>query len=468
MTTETGATGTGRRLFILSIAFLLVSLVILMIAIVLIAWPGIAGGDQLDRELKATIADHKLAPLELNADQAALKVALGKALFFDKELSGNRDISCATCHHPLLHGSDGLSLSLGTGGQGLGTARLIGAGRELIPRNAPEIFNRGVAEWETMFWDGRVAFDEAYHLQTPAADLLPEGLDNPLAAQAMFPVTSRDEMRGAEGDRDVNGRLNEIAAIPDEDLPAMWAALMDRLLVYPEYQIMFAAAYPDVPPAELGFEHVANAISAFEIVAFSFNDSPWDRYLAGDTAALSDEAKAGALLFYGEAGCAQCHSGNLFTDQQFHNLAVPQLGPGKNNSDGLDFGRYLETGDPADMWAFRTPPLRNVTLTGPYMHNGAYTSLEAAVLHHLDPKKACQEYEEEQLMSIFNQTYRGEVAIEAGLMNNVDPLVAEPTALTAEEFESLMAFLHALTSPSALDLSPMVPEYVPSGLAVAD
>ncbi len=453
----------------LSIILMLVSLAIIIIAIAIMIRPQIIAGDgNLDRELATVITAHELSSLDLNTDQAALKVALGRALFFDKELSGNRDISCATCHHPLLHGGDGLSLSLGTGGQGLGTARLIGTGRELIPRNAPEIFNRGVAEWETMFWDGRVAFDAAYHLQTPAADLLPEGLESTLAAQAMFPVTSRDEMRGAVGDRGSNGRPNELAAIPNDDLPAIWAALMERLLAHPEYQIMFAAAYPDVPPAELGFEHAANAIAAFEIVAFSFNDSPWDRYLAGKTTALSDEAKAGAVLFYGEAGCANCHSGNLFTDQQFHNLAVPQLGPGKNNADGLDFGRFLETGDPADMWAFRTPPLRNVALTGPYMHNGAYTSLEAAVLHHLDPKKACQEYDETQLLTIFNQTYRGEVAIAAGLMNNVDPLVVNPTKLTAEEFENLMAFLHALTSPSALDLSPMVPEYVPSGLAVAD
>jgi cytochrome c peroxidase len=80
----------------------------------------------------------------------------------------------------------------------------------------------------------------------------------------------------------------------------------------------------------LGFEYAANAIATYEIAAFAFDDSPWDRYLAGDLDALADEAKAGALLFNGEAGCGACHSGVLLTDQEYHNIAAPQLGPGKS------------------------------------------------------------------------------------------------------------------------------------------
>lgn len=458
------------RLLVAGIILASIAIFVFLIMYIIFFQVGIGGftRSNLDNELAGVIDNYELTALELNADQDPTKVALGEALFFDKELSGNRDISCATCHHPLLHGGDGLSVSFGTGASGLGTSRVIGTGRELIPRNAPEIFNRGASEWETMFWDGRIAFDEVYHLDTPAAELLPDGLDSTLAAQAMFPVTSRDEMRGAEGDLDIYGQVNEIAAVPNEDLPEIWQALINRLLAIPEYQELFAAAYPETPPWDLGFEHAANAIAAYEIASFSFNDSPWDRYLAGNEDALSDEAKEGALLFYGSAGCANCHSGNLLTDQNFHNIAIPQLGPGKNNEDGLDFGRFLETQNPNDLWAFRTPPLRNVALTGPYMHNGAYTSLEAAVRHHLDPVTACQNYDAGQLMSIFSETYQGDSAIAAGLMNNVDPLVGEPKQLTEEEFQALMAFLHALTSPSAIDLSHLVPETVPSGLTVSD
>jgi cytochrome c peroxidase len=326
-----------------------------------------------------------------------------------------------------------------------------------------------MSEWETMFWDGRVAFHETYGATSPAGELLPAGLDSPLAAQAMFPVTSRDEMRGAAGDISRNGQPNEIALLDNSDFQGIWNSLMARLLAIPRYQELFAAAYPNVPLSELGFEHAANAIAAFEIQAFSFDDSPWDQYVAGHTDALSNAEKRGALLFYGEAGCSGCHAGNLLTDQQYHNLAVPQLGPGKGDDiAGLDPGRSLETENLADLWAFRTPPLRNVALTGPWMHNGVYTDLEMAVRHHLDPKTACANYDVRQVQAIFGATYRGDMEVIAGLTNNLDPRVATPRQLTNDQFRDLMAFLYALTSPSAYDLSRTVPSSVPSGLAVSD
>jgi cytochrome c peroxidase len=308
----------------------------------------------IDRQLHMAVAANDLAPIGQGPEQDPALIALGEALFFDKVLSGNRDISCATCHHPLLHGGDSLALSIGTRGKGLGTARVLGDGRPLIPRNAPEIFNRGSELWTTMFWDGRVA-QEVDYFGSPAADLLPKGLHSTLAAQAMFPVTARDEMRGHPGESiwlkparqlritssdaaDMNvseHRENELAGIANDDLPAIWSALMSRLQVIPEYEALFKAAYPDMSETELGFEYAANAIAAYEMAAFSFNDSPWDRYLAGEFDALSEEAKAGGLIFYGDAGCAACHSGVLMSDQEFHNIAAPQLGPGKDES-GLD------------------------------------------------------------------------------------------------------------------------------------
>lgn len=422
----------------------------------------------LDARLRAELTDAGISPLNPGPPPDAAKVALGKALFFDKELSGNRDISCATCHHPLLHTGDSLSISFGTGAHGLGTARIMGEGRTLVPRNATEIFNRGAAEWTQIFWDGRVSGDPTAGFVSPAGDVLPSGLDNVLAVQAMFPVTSQDEMRGSQGDYARNGEINELGLLDIDDFPAVWKALMFRLLAIPEYVSLFQAAYPDVPLDQLGFQHAANAIAAYEIADFSFVDSPWDRYVGGETTALADEAKAGALLFYGAAGCAQCHSGNLMTDQQYYNIGVPQLGPGKKSEEGYDFGRYLETNDPKDLFAFRTPPLRNVALTGPWMHNGAYRSLEDAVRHHLDPATSLRNYNESQLMPILQATCKEDAATIQALLNSLDPLVATPKTLSEAQVQQLMAFLYTLTSPSAIDQTAAVPESVPSGLAVND
>lgn len=445
----------------------------------------------IDAELLSLIDANGITPVDLGPLPKPEKVALGEALFFDKEISGNRDISCATCHHPLLHGGDGLPLSFGTGARGLGTSRTIGVGRELVPRNAPEIFNRGSLEWRTMFWDGRI-LEDVYGLESPAGASLPQGLDSALAAQAMFPPTSRTEMRGDNGDLcvDYNGQdialikdgdlaklwsglkkraalANEIAMKDDADVVGIWDALMERLLQIPEYERLFAAAYPDAALDELGFEHAANAIAAYEIAAFSFDDSPWDRFLAGELNAMSQEAKQGAILFYGQAGCGQCHSGSLMTDQQFHNIGVPQLGPGKEDG-GIDRGRFLESNNPQEQYAFRTPPLRNVALTGPWMHNGVYSLLENVIKHHLAAADSLQGYELENLPDFYRQEVNLDPSFITEILTTLDSRVAAPQDLSLEQVAQLEAFLHALTSPSAVDLSGLVPDSVPSGLPVFD
>ena len=426
------------------------------------------GGGSTDGRLTLLLGKSGVTQLDFGPTPDPTLVTLGESLFFDKLLSGNRDISCATCHHPEFASADGLPLSFGTGGHGLGTRRVADPQRELVPRNATELFNRGAPEWTTMFWDGRVNLSAVYGLSSPVGNGLPPLLQTALQAQAMFPVTSRDEMRGFFGDYDANRQLNEIAAVSDMKPKLIWARLMKRLLAVPGYVELFRAAYPDVPVEQLGFEHAANALAAYEVAAFTFTDSPWDRYLAGDKAALSDAAKRGALLFYGEAGCAQCHSGNLLTDQQFHNIGVPQLGPGKLSDDRLDLGRFLETGRAEDRYAFRTPPLRNVTLTAPYMHNGAYADLRAAVPHHLNPTGSLQVYDATTLPLTFQETVRAEPEVAADILRSLDARLAAPPPLSDEQLADLMAFLGALTSPSAVNLSGLVPESVPSGLPVGD
>jgi cytochrome c peroxidase len=394
-------------------------------------------------------------------------VKLGEALFWDPELSGNRDISCATCHHPLKGTGDNLSVSIGTGGVGLGEQRIrLEERRDFIPRNASPLFNLGYLEWEVLFWDGRASGTPAAGFDTPASDRLPAGLDNLLAAQAMFPVTSRDEMRGLRGDVDIFGRPNELAMLPDYAARPIWAALMKRLLAIPGYVELFRAAYPRVPLEELGFQHAANALAAYQSVTFTFEDSPFDRYLRGETDAFTEAQKRGALLFYGEAGCATCHSGGLLTDQKFHNLAVPQIGDGKGREQPFDFGRARETGNDCERYAFRTPPLRNVAISGPWMHNGAFTTLEAAVRHHLNPEASLRAYDPEQLAPALRETCQDAPEVLASILKTKSGNAAEHAALTEDEIRDLLAFLEALTSPSALNLSHTIPASVPSGLPV--
>ena len=293
----------------------------------------------LDEELQRVLTRAGITQLDPRPIPNAKKVELGKLLMHDKILSGNKDISCATCHHPELVTGDQLSLSIGTGGTGFGQNRTLGKAQSRIPRHASEVFNRGSTEWHSMFWDSRVSGNPTEGFITPAGDLLPDGLENVVAAQAMFPVTFRIEMRGNKGDLDVNGEVNELALLEDTDFVQIWELLTKRVLAIDDYQQLFAEVYPNVAEQDLGFQHIANAIAAFQIGSWTLLNSPWDRYLAGDQKVLSNQAKRGAILFYDQALCAECHRGNLLTDQKHHNTGVLQLGPGKGDFAPLDLGR---------------------------------------------------------------------------------------------------------------------------------
>jgi cytochrome c peroxidase len=257
-----------------------------------------------------------------------------------------------------------------------------------------------------------------------------------------------------------------LAVVPDYKTSQIWPTLMRRLLAIPAYVDLFRAAYPEVPVEALGFQHAANALAAYQAQAFTFEDSPFDRYLHGDRAALSPEAKQGALLFYGKAGCATCHATGLLTDQGFHNMAVPQVGPGKGRDQPLDYGRARETGSDCDLFAFRTPPLRNVAITGPWMHNGAYTTLEAAVRHQLQAVESLKSYDPSQLSPLLKDTCQEQSEVIAAILATADPYAQKGVGLSEAEIRQLIAFLEALTSPSALHLEGLIPASVPSGLPV--
>jgi len=444
------------------------------------------------------------------------KVELGRLLFFDKILSGNRNIACATCHHPLTASGDALALPLGEGPRGLGLDRATGdeidqAVAERVPRNSPALWNLGAKEFERLFHDGRVESDPEGFFDggfiTPAKWKLPRGLDNVLAAQAMFPVTSPAEMAGGKGENSVADAVSlNNAAGPD----GVWEQLGKRLREIPEYVELFERAFPGQVSSgeDINYVLAANAIAAFESEAFRADNSPFDRYLRGEHVALSESARRGMELFYGEAGCSGCHSGKFQTDHEFHAIAMPQIGPGKQDgtdssyweATGLsarleDFGRGRETFREEDRFKFRTPSLRNVATTGPWGHSGAYDSLEAVVRHHLDPVKSLNSYDRapESLPALENvvelvgkgsefrqeridgarlEDYRErdlwvqrneELRSRIAAANELETL-----ELSDAQVQDLLEFLESLSDLSALDVAGLVPDQVPSGLPVGD
>ena len=442
----------------------------LAVAVVLLGACGDGAGppDGPDPELRRLLADAGVTALAPLPAQDPALVALGRALMFDKELSGNRDVSCATCHDPASHSSDGLPLSIGSGGVGAGAARTLGTAGQFVPRNAQELFNRGYPEFTSMFWDGRVARRTGGGFDGPVGTALPDGISGPLAAQAMFPVFTRLEMRGQPGDRDHFGAPNELAAVADDDPAQVWAALMTRLRAIDEYVALFQAAYPGIPPEQLGFQHAANALAAFQTAAFTSAGSPFDDYLRGDDDALTPAAKRGAVLFFGSAGCPQCHRGPHLSDQQFHNVGVPQIGPGFSSEEPQDFGRGGVSGVAGERYRFRTPPLRNVELTGPWMHDGAYNTLSATVRHYINAHEALTTYDDSGIRTELRGTYLDDPAILDAMLQTLDPAVQTALTIGDAQVEDLVAFLRALTDPAAADLGALVPTSVPSGLPVGD
>src|SRR5205814_1642685 len=153
------------------------------------------------------------------------------------------------------------------------------------------------------------------------------------------------------------GDVNELALPNDSAATEVWNAAMRRLLAVRDYVAKFNAAYPSVPTTGLGFQHAANALAAFEMQAFTGTNSPFDRYLARDNRALSDDAKRGAMIFFGRGPCASCHIGALLGGGQFANAGVPQLGPGVGRATPLDFGRGEDPLQPFYKFAFRVPSL---------------------------------------------------------------------------------------------------------------
>jgi cytochrome c peroxidase len=300
------------------------------------------------------------------------QAALGRLLFYDPVLSANDERSCASCHHPDLGFSDGRALAQG-------------AHDEDLRRNAPSLWNAAYAT--SLFWDGR-------------ADSLED--------QMLIPLTASNEM-GA----DVNTMLAQLQSIT-------------------EYQQLFREAF-GADGITLG--NVTAAIVAFERTLVS-QDSPFDRYAAGDFNALTPAQRRGFDVFRSaQTRCFECHAWPTFTHNTFHVLGVPDTDPSNP-----DLGQSETVNAPGGLRAFRTPGLRNVALSAPYMHNGAFDTLEAVVDFY---------------------------AQGGGPAFGVDVVPDEKVrgfTLTEQQTGDLIQFLYALTDES--DALIAIPERVPSGLPV--
>lgn len=423
----------------------------------------------------AAMADTHLPRAVRDADFVetdAEEVALGQLLFYDRILSGNRNIACATCHHPRFATSDGLSLGLGEGGVGLGPDRHVTAEdtpEQRIPRNATALFNLGAQEFTVLFHDGRIEADPSRPggLRTPMAEDMEQGFSGVLSAQTMFPVLSPDEMAGHYSESDVSKAVRS-GRITGEG--GAWDIISKRVEAIPDYAARFKAVYPHVAGgAPVHFTDISNAIAAFVAFEWRSDGSPFDAALRGE-APLSGAAAEGVALFYGNAGCAECHAGPFLTDHDFHAMGAPQLGPGKAERfehHARDDGRMRVTGREEDRFAFRTPSLRNVTKTGPWGHAGGHDDLRAFLADHAARADALSRYTRHVVLPELPETKPDWTVMDTPQEVQALMAAAGPgTALTGAEIALLMAFLDTLTDPVALSGRLGVPDSVPSGLPV--
>ncbi len=335
------------------------------------------------------------------------KEKLGKLLFYDPILSGNQDISCATCHHPEMGYAEFLDISIGTNATGLGSRRKFNEPNNIpfVKRNAQTILNTAynglqshkdyAPENATMFWDDRV---------------------KSLEKQALEPIKALEEMRGLD--------------FTEEEILNV---VVERLRNIPEYEYLFKNAFNESDPVTI--ENLGKAIAAFERTLVTPN-SRFDKFIQGDREAISIGERDGFELFK-KVGCINCHNGPMFSDFKMHVLGVPE----NSKLSKIDFG-VADVGA-KDSFAFRTPTLRNLRFTAPYMHNGNFSSL----------RRVLEFYED-----ISNNVVRNPNVNPS----QFDPLVRE-LRLSIKEIAPIISFLNTLNDT---EFDKSIPENVPSGLPV--
>ncbi len=402
---------------------------------------------------------------------------LGMLLFFSQGLSGDMDTACGSCHHPAFGGSDGKTLPVGVAAEvpdmlGPGRRHRPGAtgfdGGPTMPRNSPTIFN--ISLWQQrLFHDGRLetVAEGSPDIRTPDVPLGTADLNagpSLTAALVRFPVTPEVEMRGFEFEQ---GQPNDSVR---SHLEARFQGAVNELPAN-DWLTQFRIGFdqPDATAEELiTYDNIAIAIAAY-MESQTFTDTPFRRYIEGNDDAMSGDAKLGALIFYGEAGCDGCHSGDFMTDESFHVLAMPQIGRGKDDDNGSttndDFGRFRETGLSEDRYAFRTPTLLNVAVTSPFGHAGAYASLEDVIRHHLDPWTSVENFDLNQLEPGVQtdqlETNTSLALDQLQLLRDAGASALPVNEMQDERIGYLVAFLEHLTDSCVADpdcVRPWVPD----------
>lgn len=330
------------------------------------------------------------------------KIELGRLLFYDPVLSGGKDVSCATCHHPDFGYAESIDLSIGVNGKGLGEHRKFNS-RNDIPftkRNSQSLLNTA---FNGIGPDGHYTPEEAPMFW----DLRAKGLED----QATFPVKAFEEMRGH--------RFGE-ENIADE--------VVKRVGAIAQYNRLFKTAFPENDTVSL--LNITKALGAFQRSLIA-NNSRFDQYMRGDRSALSGQEIEGMKLFL-QAGCARCHSGPMLSDFKPHVLGVAE-----NEKLPVSDSGYQNT------YAFRTPTLRNLQFTRPYMHSGKIPTVKDVLFF----------YEDLHGKPLPNQHVK---------RAQLDPLAQEVKV----EFKQINAIVEFLNTLNDGNYDKKIPTAVPSGLPV--
>ncbi len=434
---------------------------------------------------------------------------LGRLLWFDTAHSLHQDNTCGGCHSPTNGFGDSQPMAIGVQNNGLVGPHRAGPRNQ---RRSPLVINNAL--YPAMMWNGRFSslagdpFDNSLGFRFP----FPEGDDrfsyvnnvrngvtHLLQAQAHIPPTELIEVAGFT-DTCPNGIPDSILGsdfcqfddglglavpLPDPTTGSRNEPIRQKglqiLNAIPAYRKLFGDVFPEVRRgAPIDFFMFGKAIAEFEFTLV-FANAPVDQFARGDHAAMTEEQKRGALLFFGKAGCVTCHavagaSNEMFSDFQAHAIGVPQIapffgvgqgnvifaGPGKDE----DFGLEEFTGDPADRYKFRTAPLRNLAVSPGFFHNGAFVRLEDAVRFHLDVITGARTYNPVAAGVPTDLTYRLGPVVPTNLL---DPLVRRPIKLTQADFNALVSFVRdglLDADVNAMNLCTLVPPKVPSGRPV--
>lgn len=299
-------------------------------------------------------------------------VAVGKDLFESKLLSLSLDTACASCHLDRFGSADGIPVALGTDASGAGLDRIAGGG-DIIPRNTLPFWGRGGKGFTTFFSDGRV--DASVSPMISQFGETPPSEDPLIVAIHLPPVEIGEMVLDASS---TDGLQTETLQSAKKIYDIVARRVQDDI----ELSSRLAAAR-SIAVSEITYLDIASAISDFIRFNFALKDTKFHRFVFANGNLTAEELN-GALLFYGRGRCSSCHNGPYFSDLEFHAIPFPQFGSGKNGF-GVDYGRYNVTMNPADLFAFRTPPLYNVSKTGPYSHSGSTASLREAIRYHVDP-----------------------------------------------------------------------------------